>query len=98
MKLARHSAWKQTDGYTDPKSVPLADGIALLAAALPSSLASPKTGKTCPNSGNGVQTESPTEPAEVIAISEPRIYLAKAGSYCPSDYLVPKGGLEPPCG
>jgi integrase len=58
MKLARHSAWKQTDGYTDPKSVPLADGIAMLAAALPSSLASPNFGKTRQNMGKVVQTGS----------------------------------------
>ena len=96
MKLARHSAWKQTDGYTDPKSIPMADGMALLAATLPSSLASPNFGKTCPNSGNGVQTDAPTEHANVVAIREPRTHLAKAVPSWDSDYMVPEGGLEPP--
>ena len=35
VKLARHGDWKQTDNYTDEKSIPLGDGIAQLAAALP---------------------------------------------------------------
>lgn len=98
MKLARHSSWKQTDGYTDPKSVPLADGIALLAAALPSSIASPNSGKTCPKLGNSVQTDTPNESAEVVAISEGRTHLAKAVPYWDSCDMVLGGGLEPPCG
>jgi integrase len=57
-KLARHESLKMTDRYTDDKSVPLANGIAKLAEALPSSLASPNFGKTCPKEGNTVPDQT----------------------------------------
>jgi integrase len=44
VKLARHSEWRQTDRYTDPQSLPLFTEMEKLTAALPSSIASPKTG------------------------------------------------------
>ena len=78
MKLARHSAWKQTDGYTDAKSVPLAEGIALLAAVLPSSLASPKTGKTGQNVGKVVQTNPSQFSDKIVQITDGEATLAKA--------------------
>ncbi len=75
VKLARHSSWKQTDGYTDAKSVPLADGIALLAAVLPSSIASLNSGKPSPNPGNVVQINLPPESKKVVSISDERATL-----------------------
>jgi hypothetical protein len=51
VKLARHGEWKQTDNYTDAKSIPLGEGIAQLAATRPSSIASPKSGKPGQKSG-----------------------------------------------
>jgi hypothetical protein len=83
MKLARHSAWKQTDGYTDPRSVPLADGIALLAAVLPSSLASPNSGKSSPNLGI------------VVQITAGPITLAKAVPYWENDDWSGRGESNP---
>jgi hypothetical protein len=44
VKLARHSEWRQTDRYTDPQSLPLFAEMEKLTAALPSSIASQKTG------------------------------------------------------
>jgi integrase len=52
VKLARHSEWKQTDRYTDPRSLPLFTEMQKLGVALPSSIASPKSGKTCPKVGS----------------------------------------------
>jgi integrase/recombinase XerC len=49
VKLARHSEWRQTDRYTDPKSLPLFTEMAKFATALPSSIASPNFGFSCPN-------------------------------------------------
>ena len=98
VKLARHGDWKQTDNYTDEKSIPLGDGIAQLAAALPSSLASPNSGKTCPKLGNSVQADTLEPMAEVVPITSKSAHLAKAVPSWESVELVPKGGLEPPCG
>ena len=81
MKLARHSSWKQTDGYTDPKSVPVNDGMALLAASLPSSLASPNSGKSSLNLGNVVQIEPSPTSGKVIQIADAHSTLAKAVPY-----------------
>jgi hypothetical protein len=52
-----------TDRYTDEKSVPLANGIAKLAAALPSSIASPNFGFSCPKEGKPVP-DQPEKTAE----------------------------------
>ncbi len=62
-KLARHASLKMTDRYTDEKSIPLANGIAKLAATLPSSIASLNSGNSCPKEGNTVpdQPEKSTE-------------------------------------
>lgn len=96
MKLARHSAWKQTDGYTDSKSVPLGDGIAMLAAALPSSLASLKSGKIGPNLGNVVQTQASTFSEKITQMPDLKGDL---GAVVPDWENVNRrrgGGFEPP--
>lgn len=98
VKLARHSSWKQTDGYTDEKSVPLAAGMAKLAALLPSSIASPKTGKSRPKVGKLVRAVAEVETVESVDFRGERPVLAMAVPSWESSKLVPKGGLEPPCG
>ena len=70
MKLARHKSWKQTDGYTDSKSVPLGEGIAMLAAAFPSSLASLKSGKIGLNLGKVVQTQPSTFSEKITQMAD----------------------------
>ena len=67
--LARHGSLKMTDRYTDAKSVPLANGISKLASSLPSSLASLKTGKTCPKQGNGVHPDNATNAPEIVNLA-----------------------------
>jgi len=57
VKLARHSDWRQTDRYTDPKSIPLFAEMKKMGTGLPSSIASLKLGKTCQNEGKPVQGE-----------------------------------------
>lgn len=54
VKLARHSEWRQTDRYTDPRSIPLFAEMEKLATVLPSSIASPNFGKSCPKQSKSV--------------------------------------------
>ena len=71
VKLARHTTWKQTDGYTDPKSLPLFLEIEKLTSALPSSIASLKFGKSCQNEGKSVQSAEILDGSENAKISVP---------------------------
>jgi len=96
-KLARHASLKMTDQYTDEKSVPLANGIAKLAAALPSSIASLNSGNSCPKEGNLVpdQPEKPTSEgsgnvlvcsalSNVVRVSVTQLVGAQGGTRTPS--------------
>ena len=96
VKLARHGDWKQTDNYTDEKSIPLGDGIAQLAAALPSSLASPNSGKPCPKLGNSVQADTLEPLAEVVPITSKSAHLAKAVPSWESGEIGAQGGTRTP--
>ena len=98
MKRARHSSWKQTDGYTDEKSIRLVKGIAQLAAILPSSIASPNFGKRRPNVGKPVQTSNADESEKDGVLRGETPVLAMAVPTWQDTELVPEGGLEPPCG
>ena len=98
VKLARHSEWRQTDRYTDPAALPLFAEMEKFASALPSSIPSPKPGKTGPKSGNPVQTQNRNGTVETVDFRGERPALAKAVPSWESVELVPKGGLEPPCG
>lgn len=97
VKLARHSEWRQTDRYTDPQSIPLFSEMAKLAAILPSSIASPNSGKTCENLDKVVQTEPADFAAQTPDFRGESALLHKAVPTWESLEMVPKGGLEPPC-
>ncbi|KAB2908591.1 MAG: tyrosine-type recombinase/integrase [Dechloromonas sp.] len=97
VKLARHSEWRQTDRYTDPQSIPLFAEMAKLAAILPSSIASPNSGKTCENLDKVVQTDPTDFAAQTPDFGGESALLHKAVPTWESLEMVPKGGLEPPC-
>jgi integrase len=95
VKLARHTEWRQTDRYTDPRSLPLFAEMQKLGAALPSSIASPKSGKTCPKVAQVGNTPVFESDPKIVAISDGRAHLAKAVPSWESVAMVPRGGLEP---
>ncbi|MCW5549284.1 MAG: hypothetical protein KIT44_10000 [Opitutaceae bacterium] len=97
VKLARHSEWRQTDRYTDPLSIPLFSEMQKLAAILPSSIASPKTGKTGQILSKRVQDSDTTLVSQLVDFRPERPELAKAVPCRDNVEMVPKGGLEPPC-
>jgi hypothetical protein len=98
VKLARHSEWRQTDPYTDPASLPLFAEMEKYASALPSSIPSPISGKKGPKSGKLVQMDNVAACAKIIPIASQSVELSKAVPSWESVDMVPKGGLEPPCG
>ncbi len=95
VKMVRHREWRQTDHYTDPNSVPLFAGMEKLSALLPSSLASPNSGKPCPAEGNAVQREGATTSAEVVEFPAESPLLAKAVPSWESLALASPRGFEP---
>ncbi len=97
VKLARHSEWKQTDRYTDPHSIPLFAEMDKLALSLPSPIPSPNSGKTRPNEGKVVQSESEQPTAETADSRGEEPVLAGSVHTWEDPELVPEGGLEPPC-
>lgn len=66
MKLARHTEWKMTDRYTDPKSIPLFAEMGKVAAFLPSQLASQISGKSGQTVSKADQSLPGTPTAEVL--------------------------------
>lgn len=76
----------------------LVEGIAQLAAILPSSIASPNFGKPRPNVGKPVQTANVNESEEDAVLRGETPVLAMSFPTWESAKLVPEGGLEPPCG
>jgi integrase len=98
VKLARHSEWRQTDRYTDPASLPLFAEMEKFASALPSSIPSPISGKSWPKTGkvvqNGHRRRRRQNHPNCLAISK----LVQTVPSWESVDMVPKGGLEPPCG
>ena len=95
VKLARHSDWRQTDRYTDPKSLPLFAEMEKLGLSLPSSLASPNFGKTGQNSSKVVQSDFTSENPKVLPLRGETLVLGKAVPSWESSEMVPEGGLEP---
>ena len=65
-ELARPTTWRQTDRYTDPKSVPLFLEIEKLTSAPASSIASKKSGKSGQNESKAVQVGSPFQNVKII--------------------------------
>ena len=55
-KLSRHSTWRQTDHYTDPKSLPLFSEMAKLSAQLPPPVAPPTAPLNADFSCSGLST------------------------------------------
>ncbi|WP_083270080.1 site-specific integrase [Lacunisphaera limnophila] len=98
VKLARHTEWKQTDRYTDETSLPLFSEIEKFSAALPSLIASLNSGKPRPKQGKAVQVTSPILSVETFVSDQKKTPLVIADQRCPLIEMVPKGGLEPPCG
>lgn len=78
VKLARHSEWRMTDRYTDPKSVPLFAEMQKLSAALVSQTVSQISGKTGQNESNAVQVGSENLPVENGATDQKKTGLAIA--------------------
>ncbi len=95
VKMARHSEWRQTDHYTDPSSVPIQAGMEKLSLLLPSSIASPNSGKSGQKAGNLVQTASPKTSAEIVAIDDGRGTLAAVGQSWENNPLASPRGFEP---
>ncbi len=106
--LVRHASLKMTDRYTDEKSIPLASGIAKLAATLPSSIASLNSGNSCPKEGNPVpdQPEKPTSEdsdnvlvcsalSNVVRVSVTQLVGAQGGTRTPM--LLRHRLLRPAC-
>jgi len=102
VKLARHSEWRQTDRYTDAASLPLFAEMEKFASVMPGGQPSPIpslfSGKKGPKSANPDQTGVPGSSAEIIAMPSESANLPKAVPSWDRDEVVPKGGLEPPCG
>ncbi len=95
VKLSRHKSWKMTDRYLDVQGLGLHEEMQKFGNALASSLASPKSGKTWQNEGNGVQTSSPIRSVEIIdSRSEKPILLG--GDQAKK--VAEGGGFEPPVG
>jgi len=97
VKLSRHSDWRQTDRYTDPKSIPLYGEIQKLGDLLPSQGASLKSGKMGQNEAIPGQAESPKSPADVVPIGSGITSLAKVVPGWENAEMVPRGRLELPC-
>ena len=76
VEMMRHSEWSQTDNYTDPKFVPLHEGMERLALLLPSSIASLNPGNSCPEQGTAVQSDTPLVSAEVVDLPAKSSHLA----------------------
>jgi integrase len=95
VKMVRHSEWRQTDHYTDPNSVPLHAGMEKLCALLPSSLASPNSGKMRPRQRKAVQTSNAQSTAEVVACGRESPVLASAVQSWEDDPLASPRGFEP---
>ena len=101
VKLARHTTWKQTDRYTDPKSIPLFLEIEKLTSALPSSLASPKSGKSRSKVGEPVQSvEIPggSENEKIVASESKNPVLTGVVPSWENAEVAERGGFEPPVG
>jgi integrase len=78
VKLARHSEWRMTDRYTDPRSIPLfremqklAEGFPTAAPSseAPSPIASLNSGKTGPNLSGVDQIATPEPPTQTSQFS-----------------------------
>jgi len=95
VKLARHTSWRQTDRYTDPKSIPLFLEIEKLTAALASSLASPKSGKTGQNESKPVQSDAPFQSVKVFDSPSEKPNISPE---FPALKVAERGGFEPPVG
>lgn len=85
VKLARHRTWKLTDRYTDTQRLPLHAEMEKFGKVLASSIASQKTGKTCPNEGNVVQVASEIACASSGATDGSETILVGAGADFSSD-------------
>ena len=95
MRLMRHRTLKQTSHYTDPKSVPLFQGMAQLAQYLPSSIASLNSGKPSPNNGDVVQSDISHESVETVDFRGEMPLLSKAVPSWENLEMVPPRGIEP---
>jgi len=96
VKLARHSEWRQTDRYTDPKSLPLFAEMEKLGVSLPSSLASLNFGKTGQNSSKVIQSDFASENPKVLLLRGETARLGMAVPSWESSEMVPEGGLGLP--
>ena len=96
VKLARHTTWRQTDRYTDPKSVPLFLEIGKLTNALASSLASPKSGKSGQNESKPVQTDSPVQSVEIADFVSEKAPLTGAVHAWQNASAGGEGGIRTP--
>jgi hypothetical protein len=93
--MVRHSEWRQTDNYTDSNSIPLHAGMEKLSLLLPSSIASPNSGKSGQKTAIDVQRITPKMLGEIIAIDERRTTLAKAVPSWQDVPLASPRGFEP---
>jgi hypothetical protein len=85
-----------TDRYTDEKSIPLAKGIAKLAQALPSSIASPNFGFSCPNKGKPVPDQVIDGANENGGNVLERSALSFAVQYSEAEKVGARGGTRTP--
>ena len=95
VKMVRHSEWRQTDNYTDPNSVPLHAGMEKLSLLLPSSLASPNSGKSGQKVGKPVQRGKDPSAVETIDFRGETPPLAKAVPSWENPELASPRGFEP---
>ncbi len=95
VQMARHSEWRQTNHYTDPSSVPLLAGMEKLASHLPSSLASPNSGKRGQNESKPVQSDKDPATVEVVDFREETAPLANAVPSWENLSLASPRGFEP---
>jgi hypothetical protein len=78
VKLTRHGEWKRTDHYTDPQSLSFFAEMEKLATQTLVPSPAPNSGKPGQNGGNPVQSESPEQSADIVAIDDRRTNLDKA--------------------
>ncbi len=95
VKMVRHSEWRQTDNYTDPSSVPLHAGMEKLSLLLPSSLASPNSGKRRLSEGKAVQSKKNPATVEAVDLRGETEVLANAVPSWDNLALASPRGFEP---
>ena len=99
-KLSRHSTWRQTDHYTDEKSLPLFAEMAKFAAQLPSPVASPTASLnadfSCSDLSKAGQSSAKSGTEKIVSFIGESPLLDKAVPTWDNDTDGARGGTRTP--